>query len=189
MHKEPPQSKARSPLRMMSLNITLIVLSTYLAIRWFFKVTEPSTLTAAPVIQSTDPFGSKLLHLHNCIANCFIGIRAIIDAAQHIRTNSFFEWIRKALNVPGHTAELQALGTRIIITDNPENVQAILSSNVHIYVIFFSPPGPKLTFAVVFKFREGPDSAQSLAGFDAGFCLFQYDISNKQRLTSAQDKG
>jgi hypothetical protein len=121
---------------MISLYVTLIVLSTYLAIGWFFKVKGPSTLTVAPVIPSTDPFGSKLLHPHSCIAHCFIGIGAIIDAAQHIRTNSFFEWIRKALNVPGHTAELQVLGTRIIITDNPKNVQAILSSNVHIYLIF-----------------------------------------------------
>ncbi|KAF2821598.1 cytochrome P450 [Ophiobolus disseminans] len=44
------------------------------------------------------------------------------------RTNTLLEWHRKILNVPGQTVELRMLGRIMILTENIENVRAIMST-------------------------------------------------------------
>jgi hypothetical protein len=88
----------------------------------------------------------------------------LFSAVKHLRADRFFEWSRKVLDVPGHTVELRTLGMRIILTDNPDNVKAVLSTKV---VLSASSVSIVTESSLVLQLRKGGDDAQSLAGFDA----------------------
>lgn len=49
---------------------------------------------------------------------------------KNLRTNTVLEWTQSTLNVPGRTVELQLPGTMMIMTDNIENIRAVMSTQV-----------------------------------------------------------
>ena len=44
--------------------------------------------------------------------------------------HEFFDWTRQILDVPGRTVSLNMLGIKTLMTDNPDNIKAILSTKV-----------------------------------------------------------
>ena len=44
--------------------------------------------------------------------------------------HDFFEWTRQLFNNHGRTVVLNMIGRKLLLTDDPENTKAILSSNV-----------------------------------------------------------
>jgi hypothetical protein len=54
----------------------------------------------------------------------------MVSAFRHLTSFQFFEWTREILQVPGRTVELHMMGTRLILTDEPDNVKAIMSTQV-----------------------------------------------------------
>jgi hypothetical protein len=44
--------------------------------------------------------------------------------------NRFFEFTQEFLEVPGRTVELVMVGQRMVVTDDPENIKAIMFTNV-----------------------------------------------------------
>lgn len=57
-----------------------------------------------------------------------LGLDVLITAVKRIHADQFFEWGREILNVPGRTVELSMLGISIVMTDDPNNIKAILST-------------------------------------------------------------
>jgi hypothetical protein len=53
-------------------------------------------------------------------------------AFQHMRNHNLYEWTNEILQVPGRTVELNLMGSRMILTDNPENVKTIMSTQVRL---------------------------------------------------------
>lgn len=51
-------------------------------------------------------------------------------AFQHIRNHTLYEWTNEILQVPGRTIELNLMGSRMVLTDHPENVKTIMSTKV-----------------------------------------------------------
>lgn len=47
-----------------------------------------------------------------------------------VRSYTIFEWNETVLNVPGRTVDLRLLGSSTIMTDNVENIRAIMSTKV-----------------------------------------------------------
>lgn len=138
-----------------------ILSSIYLAIRCYLKIRRLGRLSVAPAVPSSDPFGSKMAPITQApaILTSCPGISAIFDAAQHIRSNSFVDWSRNVLEVPGHTVELRVLGLRMILTDNPDNIKAIFSTNVIPTSSFFCPIANIAKCVVVLQFRKGRNGA------------------------------
>ena len=54
----------------------------------------------------------------------------MFTAIHRLTSFQFFEWTREILQVPGRTVEFHMLGTRLVVTDEPENVKAIMSTQV-----------------------------------------------------------
>lgn len=53
-------------------------------------------------------------------------------AFQHMRNHTLYEWTNEILQVPGRTVELNLMGSRMVLTDNPENVKTIMSTQVRL---------------------------------------------------------
>lgn len=49
---------------------------------------------------------------------------------QNLRTNTVLEWTQSTLNVPGRTVELNLAGATMVMTDNVENIRAMMSTQV-----------------------------------------------------------
>ena len=58
------------------------------------------------------------------------GLDILVAALKHFRHDTFFDWVRSVLNVPGHTVELRFLGTRLVMTDDADNIKALMSTQV-----------------------------------------------------------
>lgn len=49
---------------------------------------------------------------------------------QNIRNNTLLEWTQDILDVPGRTVDLPLVGSSIVITDNIDNIKAVMSTQV-----------------------------------------------------------
>jgi hypothetical protein len=47
-----------------------------------------------------------------------------------MRNCTFFEYTREILDVPGRTVQLNMLGGRLVLTDEPENIKAVMLTKV-----------------------------------------------------------
>jgi hypothetical protein len=54
----------------------------------------------------------------------------LLQLIRNLRTNTVLEWTRDTLNVPGRTVELNLGGTKMVMTDNVENIRAMMSTQV-----------------------------------------------------------
>lgn len=59
-----------------------------------------------------------------------LGLDVLFTALCHFKNDTFFDWARTILNVPGHTRELRLLGTRLVMTDDADNIKALMSTQV-----------------------------------------------------------
>ena len=88
----------------------------------------------APAVPSRAPLGTvaknpashvqKLRKLH------FAGIDLLVTAINKLVNNDFFAWSREILDNPGRTVSLNMLGVNVLVTDEPENTKAVLSTKV-----------------------------------------------------------
>jgi len=60
----------------------------------------------------------------------WVGFGITLDLVHHLRANTVLEWNRKILCVPGRTVEVRMVGMSMIMTDNIENIRAIMSTQV-----------------------------------------------------------
>src|SRR5215469_14166055 len=58
------------------------------------------------------------------------GLDLMWRVVSHMRSCTFFEYTREILDVPGHTVQLNMLGGRLVLTDEPENVKAVMLTKV-----------------------------------------------------------
>jgi hypothetical protein len=49
---------------------------------------------------------------------------------KNVRNNTALEWTRKTLNIPGRTVEVFMLGNNMIMTDDIDNIRAIMATQV-----------------------------------------------------------
>lgn len=59
-----------------------------------------------------------------------LGLDVAFTASQKMIAHEFLEWTRDILNNAGRTVELDMLNNRVVVTDNPENIKAIMSTQV-----------------------------------------------------------
>jgi hypothetical protein len=58
------------------------------------------------------------------------GLDLGIKTIRRILSHEFFELTQEFLDVPGHTVEVRMMGNEMIMTDEPENIRAVMSTNV-----------------------------------------------------------
>ena len=80
------------------------------------------------------------MHVKNRLATrlCLIespGLDILLAALRHFKDDTFFDWVRTILNVPGHTVELRLLGTRLVMTDDADNIKALMSTQVRKFAV------------------------------------------------------
>ena len=87
----------------------------------------------ACAVPSKVPFGELNFQIRSqvILRLTISGLDVLVTAINRLRKDTFIEWTRGILDVPGHTVELRALGIELIITDNPDNIKAVLSTKVH----------------------------------------------------------
>ncbi|KAL8877671.1 MAG: hypothetical protein Q9198_004357 [Flavoplaca austrocitrina] len=56
------------------------------------------------------------------------GIDLFVTAINRIYSHDFFAWTRQILDVPGRTVSMNLLGIKLLMTDDPENTKAVLST-------------------------------------------------------------
>ena len=59
------------------------------------------------------------------------GLDLFATAISRIFSHDFFAWTRQILDVPGRTVSLNLLGVKVLMTDDPENTKAVLSTKVN----------------------------------------------------------
>jgi hypothetical protein len=118
------------------LVILLLCIST-VVFRANAKASKLSRLGArAPAVPSRLPLGTRqptVIHLPEVpgiLMCCGIGFGVSLQLIRRLRTNSVLEWNQKILNVPGRTVEIHMVGVSMIMTDNVENIRAIMSTQV-----------------------------------------------------------
>ncbi|KAL1603708.1 hypothetical protein SLS60_005298 [Paraconiothyrium brasiliense] len=57
-----------------------------------------------------------------------IGFGVLLRMLRNLRQNTVLEWSNETLNVPGRTVELPLVGTNMIMTDNVDNIRAIMTT-------------------------------------------------------------
>lgn len=60
------------------------------------------------------------------------GVDLLFTALSRLRNHDFFPWSRQILDVPGRTVSMNFLGTKVLLTDDPENAKAVLATKVGI---------------------------------------------------------
>ena len=60
----------------------------------------------------------------------FKGLNIVIDMFRAVRKHRFYHWTKEMLEEYHHTMELRMLGTRLVMTDEPENIRAIQDTQV-----------------------------------------------------------
>jgi hypothetical protein len=59
-----------------------------------------------------------------------IGLDLTVSLIRSLINFQLIEWTREILKDAGHTVELHLIGTRLLMTDDPENFKAIMSTQV-----------------------------------------------------------
>ncbi|KAI9820042.1 MAG: hypothetical protein M1827_006613 [Pycnora praestabilis] len=120
--------------------ITGVLTLTYMLLRSISKLRSrrqrlQSLGSFAPVVPSSAPLGTPLSrtifkskYLVKAPNVHVLGLDLIIKALRLMHSHQFFEWSRNLLNVPGRTTELHMLSVRLIMTDDVENIKAIMST-------------------------------------------------------------
>ncbi|KAJ4288043.1 hypothetical protein N0V90_012059 [Kalmusia sp. IMI 367209] len=57
-----------------------------------------------------------------------LGFGVLLRLIRNLRQNTVLEWTQEALNIPGRTVELRLVGMNMIMTDNIDNIRAIMST-------------------------------------------------------------
>jgi hypothetical protein len=114
--------------------ISLLLLISTILFRFNAKANRQSRLGArAPTLPSRFPFGKMqafsitILHEPDTFR---AGFGITLDLVHHLSANTVLEWHRKILCVPGRTVEVRMVGMSMIMTDNIENIRAIMSTQV-----------------------------------------------------------
>lgn len=88
----------------------------------------------APTVRTRAPLGTvaKLpaSHVQNLRQLHLAGIDLLATAISKLFNNDFFAWSRQILDNPGRTVSLNMLGVIVLVTDEPENTKAVLSTKV-----------------------------------------------------------
>ena len=116
--------------------IACIVLATILAaIASFLQQKKIQRLGAtAPVVSYWAPLGRKLHHrslVYTTILTKYAGLDLVFKSTSALVSHQFFPFVRDLLIRHGRTAELHMMGVRVILTDEAENVRAILMNQVY----------------------------------------------------------
>ncbi|RAO69194.1 uncharacterized protein BHQ10_005206 [Talaromyces amestolkiae] len=102
--------------------IAVISFSFYkLASLWIFRPKSNSPGRSIPSATYTLPLGIDLMY----------------RAFQHMRNHTLYEWTNEILQVPGRTIELNLMGSRMVLTDHPENVKTIMSTQAKVAMEIF----------------------------------------------------
>lgn len=59
-----------------------------------------------------------------------LGLDVALEACRRMMSHEFLDWTGNILQNKGWTVELQMLNTRVVLTENPENIKAVLSTQV-----------------------------------------------------------
>lgn len=59
-----------------------------------------------------------------------LGIDLAFEGLYHLANHSFYDWVVSFMTKYGRTIELDLVGKRLLITDEPENVRSIMYSQV-----------------------------------------------------------
>lgn len=62
-----------------------------------------------------------------------LGLDLIINIWRKLATNQFIEYSREILSVPGHTVSIPVLNMPLIVTEDTENIKAVMSTQVCIF--------------------------------------------------------
>ena len=62
--------------------------------------------------------------------NKSLGLDLMWRVVSHLRSCTFFDYTREILDVPGHTVQLNMLGGKTVLTDEPENIKAVMLTQV-----------------------------------------------------------
>jgi hypothetical protein len=105
--------------------------------------TDTSTLVPIPVSRSSLALAFVLLLLSTIIFRAQLkarkqsslgaratplGYRTSFGILKALRTDTILEWHQKVLDVPGRTVEVNLIGTSMVLTDNIDNIRAIMST-------------------------------------------------------------
>jgi len=67
----------------------------------------------------------------------FLGLDKVKNALVAARANKDVElWENRFKNTGSHTVETTIIGMRVILSDDPENIRAVLASQFHDYGMF-----------------------------------------------------
>ena len=58
------------------------------------------------------------------------GLDLMWRVVSRMRSCTFFEYTREILDVPGRTVQLNMLGGGLVLTDEPENIKAVMLTKV-----------------------------------------------------------
>ena len=97
----------------------IAILAALLVVWWLYKaVNRPRAIRQVPDAPHSWPFGIDLL----------------IRILHHFRKHTFFDYFREVCRgTPGLTVELNMLGVRLVLTEEPENIKAILATDFEHY--------------------------------------------------------
>ncbi|KAF2651293.1 cytochrome P450 [Lophiostoma macrostomum CBS 122681] len=105
------QTESRFPNTMIWVGFAMILVGHSLGI--ILKHVRRSRLGArAPAVPSHIP----------------LGFGVALQIVKNLRTNTVLEWTRETLNVPGRTVEVPMPGTNMIMTDDVENIRAVIAT-------------------------------------------------------------
>jgi hypothetical protein len=54
----------------------------------------------------------------------------VIDMLKAVRKHRFYHWTKYLLDTNNHTVEMRMLGAKLLLTDDPENIQAVQDTQV-----------------------------------------------------------
>lgn len=81
-----------------------------------------------------------------------LGLDLILKIWKKLATNQFIEYAREILSVPGHTVSVPVLNMPLIVTEDTENIKAVMSTQVR---IFRCRLNMRLTQAQFSEFEKG----------------------------------
>lgn len=128
-----------------------------LLVFFFFQTGRTSPIAR---VTPGGPFGkidpARRKKKHGCILNQ-PGIFTLQTIIKHLRQNHFYEWMTACLDRPGHTAEMTIFGTRYILTEEPENIKAIFTSQVDLVILFSTRSANLRTVQSIWQSRHWPE--------------------------------
>lgn len=73
---------------------------------------------------------ASLWNSENRKTNKSLGLDLMWRVVSHLRSCTFFDYTREILDVPGRTVQLNMLGSKAVLTDEPENIKAVMFTQV-----------------------------------------------------------